>query len=99
MRLAQSRITPGSKWTFRLRSGACEVDTFHGNGRFTTGSRFGDAGTFQVNGSALTMKWTQGGDATTRFTGSYHPSQHAFSGTWFANGSFPATLTKGTSCA
>ena len=93
-----SPIIPGSRWTFRLTTGPCEIDTFHANGTFTTGSRFGDAGTFRVSGLDLVMRWTRGGDATTRFAGSYDSARHAFFGTWFADGSFPAALIRGATC-
>jgi hypothetical protein len=96
---AASPIKPRSSWTFRLSGGGCEVDTFHAGGTFTTGSRYSDRGTYQATATSLTMVWTAGGDAGTRFRGDYLPSAHAFKGTWrFGYGRLPATVTEGVSC-
>jgi hypothetical protein len=93
----QRSIPPGSQWTFRLSGGGCEIDTFHANGTFTTAGS--DRGVFAVRGSRLHMRWTQGGNATTSFAGTFTPSIRGYSGEWTAGGeSIAAALTPGRTC-
>jgi hypothetical protein len=90
-------VRPGSVWTFRLNSGACEVDSFHAH--TFTADRLGDSGTYKTDKVALTMTWTSGGNGGTAFKGTFSRSAGRYSGRWLVyRDRIPATLTPGASC-
>ena len=89
------KTKPGSQWTFGIKGGACEVETFAAGGTFTS-DLYGDSGTYTGGGSSIQMHWTAGGDAGLTYSGQWIAAKKEFKG---SGADKKATLAKGTNPA
>ena len=78
-------VKGGSRWTMKVTSLGCEVESFAANGTFK-GDVGSDKGTWTGGHDTLNMKWTKGTMGGATFSGTLRAPDREYEGTFTHNG-------------